>query len=171
MPLHVKSVDVPERKVVRTGVEGEGAMIVRRGYGNECSLMWATRAPGYHTTPHAHEAEQINYVLEGEIWFFVEERGFLCKTGDFQRIPGHKIHWAWNRSSSDAVVVEGRVFGVRYFEHRTGRGQRRYSAEITLDATDRVILDADSMVRLEARATRVAPATFYSRLLAKATAA
>ncbi|HTF91775.1 MAG TPA: cupin domain-containing protein, partial [Verrucomicrobiae bacterium] len=56
--------------------------------------------------PHAHEAEQINYVLEGEIWFFVEEHGFLCKAGDFQRIPGDKIHWAWNRSGSDAVVVE-----------------------------------------------------------------
>ena len=54
----------------------------------------------------AHEAEQINYVLEGEIWFFVEERGFLCKAGDFHRIPSHKIHWAWNRSSADAVVVE-----------------------------------------------------------------
>ena len=98
MSLHVKAKDVPERKVVRTGVEGEGAMVVRRGYGNECSLMYATRAPGYHTTPHQHEAEQINYVLEGEIWFFVEERGFLCKAGDFHRIPSHKIHWAWNRS-------------------------------------------------------------------------
>ena len=106
MSLHVKAKDVPERKVVRTGVEGEGAMVVRRGYGNECSLMYATRAPGYHTTPHAHEAEQINYVLEGEIWFFVEERGFLCKAGDFHRIPAHKIHWAWNRSNADAVVVE-----------------------------------------------------------------
>jgi gentisate 1,2-dioxygenase len=68
--------------------------------------MYATRAPGYHTTPHAHEAEQINYVLEGEIWFFVEERGFPCKAGDFHRIPAHKIHWAWNRSNADAIVVE-----------------------------------------------------------------
>ena len=106
MPLHIQSADVPTRTVVRTGVEGEGAMVVKRGYGNECSLMWATRAPGYHTTPHAHEAEQINYVLEGEIWFFAEDRGFLCKAGDFHRIPGHKIHWAWNRSNAEAVVVE-----------------------------------------------------------------
>ena len=75
--------------------------------------MWATRAPGYHTTPHAHEAEQINYVLEGEIWFFVEDRGFLCKAGDFHRIPGHKIHWAWNRSNADAVVVEAHLAGAR----------------------------------------------------------
>ena len=44
MSLHVKAKDVPERKVVRTGVEGEGAMVVRRGYGNECSLMHAVRA-------------------------------------------------------------------------------------------------------------------------------
>ncbi len=106
MSLHVKDADVPKRQVVRTGVEGEGAMVVRRGYGNECSLMHAIRASGYHTTQHAHEAEQINYVLEGEIWFFVEERGFLCKAEDFHRIPSQKIHWGWNRSDTDAIVVE-----------------------------------------------------------------
>ena len=106
MSLHVKSADVPTRKVVRTGAEGEGAMVIKRGYGNECSLMWATRAPGYHTTPHAHQAEQINYVLDCEIWFFVEYRGFLCNAGDFHSIPGHKVHWAWIRSDADAVVVE-----------------------------------------------------------------
>ncbi len=106
MSLHIKDADVPKRQVVRTGLEGEGAMVVRRGYGNECSLMHAIRAPGYHTTPHAHEAEQINYVLEGEIWGFVEERGFHCRAGDFHRIPAHKIHWAWNRSDTDTVVVE-----------------------------------------------------------------
>lgn len=44
--------------------------------------MIASRAPGYHTRPHAHESEQINYVLEGEIWFFVEDKGFLCRKGD-----------------------------------------------------------------------------------------
>ena len=72
---------------------------------------------------------------------------------------------------TDAVEVENRVFRVRYFERRTVRGLRRYSAEIVIDDGDRVILDDDSMVMLEARATRVVPATFYSRLLAKATAA
>lgn len=107
MPLHVKSDDVPVRKVVRTGDQGEGWMAVKKAYGNECSLMIAVRAPGYHTTPHVHESEQINYVLEGEIWFFIEGGdGFLCKKGDFQRIPANKIHWAWNRSGADAIVVE-----------------------------------------------------------------
>jgi len=81
MSLHVKSQDVPERKVVRTGVEGEGAMVVRRGYGNECSLMWATRAPGYHTTPHAHEAEQINYVLKAKSGSLSRNTAFSAKRG------------------------------------------------------------------------------------------
>jgi hypothetical protein len=47
------------------------------------------------------------------------------------------------------------------------RGQRRYSAEILLAPGDRVILDDDSMTNLEARATRLVPATLYSRFLAR----
>ena len=37
---------------------------------------------------------------------FVEDQGYLCKKGDFHRIPANKVHWAWNRSESDTVVVE-----------------------------------------------------------------
>jgi quercetin dioxygenase-like cupin family protein len=112
MPLHVKSNDVPEKRAVRTGGEGQGSMISRKGYGNECSLMIATRAPGYHTTPHVHESEQINFIQEGEIWFFVEDKGFECKKGDFQRIPANKVHWAWNRSDGDTVVIEAHAPGL-----------------------------------------------------------
>ncbi|MBI3014774.1 MAG: cupin domain-containing protein [Candidatus Tectomicrobia bacterium] len=106
MPLHVKSKDVPEKKVVLKNDEGQGFMITRQAYGNESSLMVAVRPPGYHTKPHVHISEQINHVLEGEIWFFVEDKGFHCKKGDFHRIPANKVHWAWNRSNAEAVVVE-----------------------------------------------------------------
>ena len=106
MSLHVKSADVPLRKVMLKEGEGQGSMVTRQAYGNESSLMVAVRPPGYHTKPHAHVSEQINHVLEGEIWFFVEDKGFHCKKGDFQRIPANKAHWAWNRSVAEAVVVE-----------------------------------------------------------------
>jgi quercetin dioxygenase-like cupin family protein len=106
MALQCKAEEIPNRKVVRTGKEGEGSMVVKRAFGAECSLMHAVRAPGYHTTPHAHAAEQLNYVLQGEIWFFVESEGFRCQAGDFHRVPSNRIHWAWNRSDADAVVVE-----------------------------------------------------------------
>jgi hypothetical protein len=72
---------------------------------------------------------------------------------------------------TEAVAVENRLLRVRYFEQRTLRGLRRYSAEIVLGQDDRIILDDDSIMNLEARATRLAPATVYSRMLAKPTAA
>jgi hypothetical protein len=67
---------------------------------------------------------------------------------------------------TDALPVEDQQVPVRYFELRTLRGGRRYSAEIVLAPADRIILDDDSMMNLEARTQRLVPATLYSRLLA-----
>jgi hypothetical protein len=73
---------------------------------------------------------------------------------------------------TDALAIDQHTVAVRYFELRTLRGARRYSAEILLSPGDRIILDDDSVTNLEARTTRLVPATLYSRLLAgRATAA
>ena len=72
---------------------------------------------------------------------------------------------------TDAIDIESHLVPVRYFELRTLRGTRRYSAEIMLGPEDRVILDDDSVTTLEARAARLVPATLYSRLLSRAPAA
>ena len=67
----------------------------------------------------------------------------------------------------DAITGFGnRSFAVRYFELRTMRGARRYSAEIIIAPGDRIILDDDSVSNLEARANCLVPATIYSRVLA-----
>ena len=73
---------------------------------------------------------------------------------------------------TESFAIGDRTVAVRYFELRTGRGARRYSVEILLGPGDRVILDDDSVIDLEAKAQRLVPATLYSRMLAgKATAA
>jgi len=73
---------------------------------------------------------------------------------------------------TDALAVADQTYSVRYFELRTLRGGRRYSAEILLGPDDRIILDDDSVSNLETRTTRLVPATVYSRMLAgRATAA
>ena len=70
------------------------------------------------------------------------------------------------------VAIDDQTFPIRYFEVRTQRGARRYSAEILLGPDDRIILDDDSVTNLEAKTTRLVPATLYSRMLAgRATAA
>ena len=83
-----------------------GSMVTKMVYGNDCNLMLAIRGPGYHSNPHKHDAEQLNYVLEGEIWVFIDDDGFLAKKGDFCRIPRNALHWAWNRSNADCTVLE-----------------------------------------------------------------
>ena len=73
---------------------------------------------------------------------------------------------------TDALAIDDQTYSVRYFEVRTQRGARRYSAEILLGPDDRVILDDDSVTNLEAKTMRLVPATLYSRVLAgRATAA
>jgi hypothetical protein len=73
---------------------------------------------------------------------------------------------------TEALAVEDHTYAVRYFEQRTLRGARRYSAEILLGPGDRIILDDDSVINLETKTMRLVPATVYSRLLAgRATAA
>ena len=67
------------------------------------------------------------------------------------------------------VSAQDRDYPVCYFELRTERGMRRYSAEIELAATDRIfILDDDSLQELELTARRVVPAIVDSRKLAGA---
>src|SRR5260221_1201656 len=74
-------------------------------------------------------------------------------------------------SKTSTVAVADHPYAVRYFNSRTLRGGRRYSAEILLGPDDRIILDDDSVTNLEAKTTRLVPATLYSRLLAGKTTA
>ncbi len=64
------------------------------------------------------------------------------------------------------VAAANQNYDVRFFESRTLRGAKRYSAEIVLGPGDRIILDDDSLTNVEAKTTRLVPATVYSRLLA-----
>lgn len=69
---------------------------------------------------------------------------------------------------ASTIEVNGRDYPLRYFEQRTGRGARRYSCEVLLGGSDRIIIDDDTMPSLESRVATLAPATVYSRLLAAA---
>jgi hypothetical protein len=66
------------------------------------------------------------------------------------------------------IEVNGHSYALRYYEQRTGRGTRRYSCEVLLGGSDRIIIDDDTMLSLESRVERLAPATVYSRVLAAA---
>lgn len=104
MPLFVSEKDLVAGEAM-VGLHG-GQMKTLFVYGNEANLMIATRYAGYHSKPHKHTPEQLNYVLEGELWIFIEDDGFLLKKGDFLRIPGNALHWAWNRGAGPCTMAQ-----------------------------------------------------------------
>jgi mannose-6-phosphate isomerase-like protein (cupin superfamily) len=98
--------DVKMTEKVAQAAVGNSVLRTQKVYGVETSIMFAERAPGYHTSPHKHDCEQMNYIVSGEMYFFVDGRGYRCFPGDVMRIPRGKVHWAWNRGKETAVVFE-----------------------------------------------------------------
>ena len=102
--LFAHSVDVP-RGEVPMQVSG-GVLATQQVAGKSASLMLAERSAGYHSKPHIHNCEQLNYLVGGELWVFLEEHAFHLHPGDFLRIPAGVVHWAWNRGSEACLLVE-----------------------------------------------------------------
>lgn len=84
---------VPNASVDTSKLEA-GNITTKMIYGNTTSLMFAERPKEYHSKPHVHDSEQLNYLLEGEIWIFIEDDVFLMESGDFSRIPEMAVHWS-----------------------------------------------------------------------------
>lgn len=98
--------EVPETCLVPAQYLAGGSIGAKIAYGLESSMMVAIRQPQYHSRPHTHDAEQLNYVLDGELYVFVDDRGFLARKGDVFRIPRNAVHWSWVQGDSPCVLLE-----------------------------------------------------------------
>lgn len=98
--------DMPETNLVPATFLSGGSIGAQIAYGRESSLMIATRQPQYHSKPHRHDAEQLNYVLQGELYVFVDDDGFLAREGDIFRIPRNALHWSWVQGDKPCTLLE-----------------------------------------------------------------
>ncbi len=105
-PLVAALADIPETNLVPKKFLTGGSVGAHIAYGCETSLMIATRQPQYHSKPHAHDSEQLNYVLEGELYVFIEDGGFLVGKGDIFRVPRNAVHWSWVQGTTPCVLLE-----------------------------------------------------------------
>jgi hypothetical protein len=64
-----------------------------------------------------------------------------------------------------SLDVEERTLSVHYYETRTLHGDSRFSAEVVFQPRDHMILDADSVNRLETQVASLVHASMYSRAL------
>jgi mannose-6-phosphate isomerase-like protein (cupin superfamily) len=98
--------DIPETNLVPAKFLSGGSIGAQIAYGLDSSMMVATRQPQYHSKPHSHDSEQLNYVLDGELYVFVGDTGFLARKGDLFRIPRSAIHWSWVQGKTPCVLLE-----------------------------------------------------------------
>jgi quercetin dioxygenase-like cupin family protein len=111
-PYRVNLKDVPQMHVTPPSQDAPSAIDVRMVYGTDTGMMIARRQKGYHSRPHKHDSEQFNYVLDGEIWFFIGEEGFRCIKGDIVRVPREIVHWTWVRSDAGCTMIETHTPGL-----------------------------------------------------------
>lgn len=83
-----------------------GSVTAKIAYGADMSMMVATRVPGYHSKPHAHDAEQLNYVMAGELYVFIDRVAVHARRGDIVRIPRNAVHWSWVQGSEPCTLLE-----------------------------------------------------------------
>lgn len=93
---------------------GSASFRTKAVYGTASSLMIATRPSGYHSVPHTHDCEQLNWLQSGELWVFVEDRAFHMASGDFLRIPAGAVHWSWNKGEGPCTLVEVHTPGMQH---------------------------------------------------------
>ena len=77
---------------------------MKRVHGTEAAFAVSLRKSGYHSSPHIHDFEQLNYIQEGEMWFFIHDETYHVKKGDFLRIPRNAIHWSWVKTKEPSLV-------------------------------------------------------------------
>jgi len=105
-PLCIALDKVPETNLVPRKYLASGSIGAQIAYGADSSMMVAVRQPEYHSRPHSHDAEQLNYVLDGELYVFVGDSGFHARKGDVFRIPRGAIHWSWVKGEVPCVLLE-----------------------------------------------------------------
>jgi quercetin dioxygenase-like cupin family protein len=106
VPYRVNLDDVPQMHVTPPSQGAPSTISVKMVYGTDTGMMIARREKGYHSRPHRHDSEQWNYVLDGEIWFFIDQDGFRCVKGDIVRVPRNLVHWTWVRADAGCLMVE-----------------------------------------------------------------
>ncbi|NOT50863.1 MAG: cupin domain-containing protein [Chitinophagaceae bacterium] len=66
--------------------------------GKDLQFTWFEVAPETNFAEHKHNSEQITFVLEGELFFKIENEVYKLSAGDSIMIPSNKEHSVWTGS-------------------------------------------------------------------------
>src|SRR5262245_10661209 len=81
----------------------EGIFRTGLATGDRLMMVASEYKAGADSAAHAHDNEQIGYVMRGEIEVIVGDKSYTCKAGDTYAIPGKLRHTV--RARTDALVI------------------------------------------------------------------
>jgi quercetin dioxygenase-like cupin family protein len=149
MPLCVSGKDLGEAQTTIPPRDGE--LRIRAVFGPEHGLAVVERGPGYRSQPRVHDAEQLVCVVGGETWFYVEDKGYHLRRGDFLRIPRMAVHWERNPSVAPCTTVYGNCPVLDPFTRRGSVGLFSEREDATLRGAARSIPVSDEYTEIEGR--------------------
>ena len=106
-PLLVRAADLTTS--VHSGAIGaaaSGKLTSKCVHGLEHNMTIATRKGGYHSVPHIHDAEQIHYLVKGQIKIYTPDNGFDCREGDFNIVFRNVPHWAIVPTDDENILLQ-----------------------------------------------------------------
>lgn len=107
--MKLASVEQLRSKEVRDGVRRQVFT------GDGATLAWTTLEPGHTPRPHAHEHEQIVYIISGRARFTVGEETAELGPGDVLLVPGGVEHFA--ETVGEEPCVDLSIFTPRREEY------------------------------------------------------
>lgn len=73
--------------------------------GEKLMLSWVTLKAGAHTQSHAHENEQLIWILSGWMDVRIGKDHYTCRANDMVLIPPNEEHENWVREETHFVTV------------------------------------------------------------------
>ena len=86
--------------------------------GNNLQFTWFEVPPGSHFQKHSHASEQITYVLEGVLFFEIENKEYKVGAGDCIVIPSYIGHAVWTRSLPAKAVDAWSPVNEKYLTNK-----------------------------------------------------
>jgi quercetin dioxygenase-like cupin family protein len=83
--------------------------------GDGATLAWTTLEPGHTPRPHAHDYEQIFYIVAGRVRFTVGGESADMGPGDVLLVPPNVVHFA--ETLGDEPAIDLSIFTPRRDEY------------------------------------------------------
>lgn len=85
--------------------------------GKKLQFTWFEVLPQTNFVEHRHDSEQITYVIEGELFFKIDNEVYKLSPGDSIIVPPDKEHSVWTGSAPAKAVDAWSPINEKYINN------------------------------------------------------